>query len=114
MDHVRSLLNLKRGEEVPVGLLFLYLTLALTAYTVTKSVRDSLFLVRFSALKLPYGYTGVAVITALVVAVYVRLSSRLKQGALVSGTLLFFVGNVLLLWWAVRLQWSPIAGILYL
>lgn len=54
MNRVRSLLNLEPGEELPVFLLFLYLTLALTSFIVAKAVRDALFLNQFSATVLPY------------------------------------------------------------
>jgi AAA family ATP:ADP antiporter len=113
MTRVRSFLNLERGEELPVSLLFLYLTTALAAFIIAKAVRDSLFLEQFSARSLPYAYIGVALVIGLVVSVYVRLASRIRQTTLISGTLVFFIFNVLLLWWGVRVQWAPIAGIFY-
>lgn len=113
MDRFRSFLNIERGEEAPTLLLFFYLTLALTSYIIAKAVRDSLFLVKFSAMTLPYVYVGVAVLVGFVVSIYVRVSSYVSQATLISGTLTLFIGNVLLLWWAIRLQWPPIAAVLY-
>lgn len=114
MTRFRSFLKLERGEELPVFLLFLYLTTALAAFVVAKAVRDSLFLKQFSAKSLPYAYIGVALVIGLVVSIYVRLASRIRQTTLICGTLVFFLFNVLLLWWGMRAQWAPIAAIFYI
>ena len=114
MTRVRSYLKLERGEELPVLLLFLYLTTALAAFVIAKSVRDSLFLERFSARNLPYAYIGVALVIGLVISVYVRFASRVRQTTLISATLGTFILNVLLLWWGMRAEWAPIAGIFYI
>jgi ATP/ADP translocase/HEAT repeat protein len=113
VDRFRTFLNLERGEEVPVGLLFLYLALALTTVIIAKTSSKALFLTRFSALYLPYVYIAVAVLIGFVISVYVRLSSRINQSALISGTLGFFIASALLLGWAMRMGWSPIAAIFY-
>ena len=114
MNALRSFLRLERGEEWPALLVFLYLTLALTSYIIAKAVRDSLFLNQFSALALPYVYIGVAVLIGFIVAIYVRLSSRMRQSSLISGTLLFFIVNTLFLWWAARVSWAPISIVFYI
>jgi AAA family ATP:ADP antiporter len=113
MDRVRSFLNLERGEEMPVFLLFSYLTLIMTSYIITKTVRDGLFLQKFSAYMLPWVYLGIAAIIGFVVSIYVKLSARVGQTTVVVGSLLFFIGNLLLLWWGVRRQWTPTTWIFY-
>ncbi|MBZ5545147.1 MAG: HEAT repeat domain-containing protein [Acidobacteriia bacterium] len=113
MDRVRSFLNLQRGEERSVFLLFSYLTLIMTAYIITKAVRDGLFLQKFSAYMLPWVYLGIAAIIGFVVSIYVKLSARIGQTAVIVGSLLFFIGNLLLLWWGVRKQWTPTTWIFY-
>lgn len=113
MDRLRSLLNLERGEEAPAFLLFLYITLALTCYIIAKAVRDGLFLIKFSALMLPYVYIGIGLVIGFVVSIYVRLSSRYGQAALISGTLIFFILTIAAQWWAVRMQWSAIPWVFY-
>ena len=113
MDRVRSFLNLERGEEVPVLLLFSYLTLTLTCYMITKAARDGIFLHKFSAMTLPYVYIGIAAVIGFIVAAYIRISSRISQTWLISGSLLFFVANILLLWWVVRVEWTPAPWIFY-
>ena len=113
MDRLRSFLNLERGEEAPALLLFAYLTLVMTSYMITKAVRDGLFLYKFSAYSLPYVYLGIAAIIGFVVWVYVRFSARVGQAAVISGSLVFLVGNLLVQWWAVRMQWLPATWIFY-
>jgi AAA family ATP:ADP antiporter len=113
-DRVRSFLNLERGEELPAFLLFSYLTLVLTAYIITKAARDGIFLAKLSALQLPLVYIGIGVVTGFVVAGYLRLSSRISQTSLISGTLAFFIFNLVALWFAVRAQWSPAPWVFYI
>ena len=113
MDRVRSFLNLEKGEEIPVLLLFSYLTLILTCYMITKAARDGIFLHKFSAMSLPYVYIGIGVIIGFIVAAYLRLAARFEQVWLVSGSLFFFSTNILLLWWAVRVEWKPAPWIFY-
>lgn len=114
MDRVRSFLNLERGEEIPVFLLFSYLTLVLTSYIITKAIRDGLFLHKFSPFMLPYVYLGIAALIGFVVSVYLRLSARVGQAAVIVGSLLFFILNILVQWWAVRMQWTPAIWIFYI
>ncbi len=114
MNRLRSFLNLDRGEEVPTFLLFLYLALALTSFVITKAIRDSLFLFRFSAADLPYMYIAVAVLSGFAVSIYVRLSAFIRQTVLISGTQIFFIGSVVLLWRIERLQWPPMAWVFWI
>src|SRR5689334_11127121 len=100
MTRIRRLLNLHDGEGIPALLLFAYMTLVLSAYVIQKAVRDALFLDEYGAMGLPYLYISVAVVIAIVVAVYVRLSHRMGQIKLISATLILFMVNGLLLWGA--------------
>ena len=113
MNRLRSLLHVEPGEELPVLLLFLYLASALTSYLIVKAARDALFLHRFSAMSLPYVYIGAAILIGLAIPLYLRISSRLGLTALITGSLVFFIANVLMLWWAARVSWSPLAAVFY-
>jgi AAA family ATP:ADP antiporter len=113
MNRIRSFLNLERGEEVPALLLFCYLTLVLACFLITKAVRDGIFLHKFSVMDIPYVNIIIGVIIGFVVAVYIRIASKLSQVWLVSGCLLFFIANILLLWWTVRVQWTPAPWVFY-
>ena len=106
--------NLERGEEAPAFLLFSYLTLALASYMIIRAVRDGIFLYKFSAMTLPYVYIGIAIATGFIVAAYIRISARVRQAGLISGTLFFFLANLVVLWLLVRAQWTPAPWIFYI
>jgi AAA family ATP:ADP antiporter len=114
MDRIRSFLNLERGEEVPVFLLFSYLTLALTSYTILRAARDGIFLHKFDPLtQLPYVYIGIGVVIGFIVALYIRLAVRVSQVWLISGCLLFFILNIIAFWETLRARWAPAPWIFY-
>ncbi|MGO8735746.1 MAG: Npt1/Npt2 family nucleotide transporter [Terriglobia bacterium] len=114
MNRLRRMCNLERGEEAPAFLLFSYLTLALTSYTIIRAVRDGIFLHKFSAMTLPYVYIGIAIATGFIAAAYIHISSRVRQVGLLSGTLFFFTANLVVLWLLVRAQWTPAPWIFYI
>jgi AAA family ATP:ADP antiporter len=113
MDSLRSFLNLERGEEVPVFLLFSYLALALASYTIIRAARDGIFLHKFSALELPYVYIGIGIVIGFIVAIYIRLAAKVSQVWLISGCLLFFLLNIIAFWGALRAEWAPAPWIFY-
>ncbi len=113
MDRIRSFLNLEHGEEAPAFLLFAYLALIMGSYIITQNIRDGLFLYKFSAFELPYVYLVIAALISLVVWVYFKVSARIGQSAIIVATLVFFILNILVQWWAVRRQWMPITWIFY-
>jgi ATP:ADP antiporter, AAA family len=113
MNKLRSLLNLERGEELPLLFLCLYLALALASYIIIKAARDGLFLHQFSAKALPYVYIAVAIVGGLAVSAYLRLSRHVGLTTLITRTLIFFIANVLVLWWVARLRWQPLAAVFY-
>ncbi len=112
MNGLCRIVRLRRREGAPAFLFFAYLTLIVTAYIVSKSIRDALFLYQFHAYGLPYVYVGVAIIVAFIVTVYVRLSTRFDQIRLIKATLFFFMITALLLWWALRINWDA-SGLVY-
>jgi len=113
MDNLRSFFKLERGEEVPVFLLFSYLTLALTSYTIIRAACKGIFLHKFSALELPYVYITIGIVIGFVVAIYIRLAAKVSQVWLISGCLLFFLLNIIAFWLALRSQWAPAPWIFY-
>jgi AAA family ATP:ADP antiporter len=114
MKYIRSFLSIEPGEGLAVFLLFLYLTFALASFTIARAVRDSLFLHHYGAMDLPYAYIGVAAIIGLIVSFYVKLASHLNHATLISATLLFFIGNILILWWLAYMQWNAISAVFYI
>src|SRR5690242_1675371 len=95
-EKIGAVFDIRKGEYIKTFSLFLYLLLVITCYVVSKTVRDALFLTKFGALNLPYVYIGIAIIASIFVAVYIKISRRVKQHVLLSLTLLFFASNVIL------------------
>jgi len=113
MEQIRSFLKVQRGERKPLLLLFLYLMLALASFTIARAVRDSLFLDQYGAINLPYAYLAIAVVISAVVSLYVRLAARLSQATLITATLLFFILNLILFWWAAPRGWDALPALFY-
>src|SRR3990172_7163839 len=87
---LERLLRLQRGD-LPRGLLlFAYLFLVICAYLIGQVARDSLFLGRFDASRLPFADMSLFLVVTMVVALYVRVGRRLALDRLVSGSLVAF------------------------
>ncbi len=108
-----ALLSLRPGEVARAVLAFLYLFLIIASYLLVKAIRNALFISEFGALKLPYVMLGIAVLTGVLVSVYIRLARRIPTARLTVHTLLFFAGNVLLFWWLAAAGWKWLCPILY-
>lgn len=113
-ERITSALGIKKSEFITSFSLFLYLLLVIASYVICKTVRDALFLSKFGALKLPYVYMGIAVCAGLMVSVYIRIGRRIKPHVLVSGTLAFFISNVVLFWWLFRFHFGWLYPVIYI
>lgn len=109
-----SLMALRSGEGKRALLAASYLFLVIACYLMLKPVRDSLFLDRFGAMKLPLVTLGYAVGAAIFVAFYTRLSRRMEIPTLVIGSLLFFMSNLLAFWWLAREDTDWLYPVLYI
>jgi ATP:ADP antiporter, AAA family len=113
-EKIGLLVDIRKGEYIKTISLFLYLLLVITCYVISKTVRDALFISKFGALKLPYVYIGIAVISSIFVAVYIKISKRMKEHILLSLTLLFFASNVILFWWLSRFHFEWLFPVIYI
>jgi len=77
MKHLQRLLNIRKGEEKPVVLLFTYFFFFGATLTVSKTARDAYFLNRFDISYLPLMFLAAACAVALTVVVYNLVSKRL-------------------------------------
>jgi AAA family ATP:ADP antiporter len=98
ISHMQRLFSLRRGEVGPASLLFFYLFLIIGAYLMGQAVGDSLFLSVYPN-HLPYAMIGSAITIGAFVAVYIRLSRRLRLELLIIATLLFFALSFACFWW---------------
>ncbi len=96
---IERLLRLQPGDIKRGALLFTYLFLVITSYVIGKSVRNSLFLDKFHALKLPYADIASAVLVGIVVAGYVMIGRRSTLRNLLIGSLVVYSVSCVLFWW---------------
>ncbi|MEP6993754.1 MAG: Npt1/Npt2 family nucleotide transporter [Acidobacteriota bacterium] len=89
-NSVARIFNLHPGEGRRGMLLFLYLFLIITCYTLGKTARDALFLSVFKASKLPYADMAIALSVGVVIAAYVTIARRITLRNLMAGSLILF------------------------
>ncbi len=108
-------LDLRPGELARGLLLFAYLFLIISSFTVGKAVRDALFIDEFGAMLLPYADIAVAAIVGVWVSVYLRIARRVNVRALLTGSLIFFAANALVFWYvAVTAHPSWLTPVIYI
>src|SRR5690349_9435173 len=98
MTHVARLFNLRRNEVGPASLLFGYLFLVIGAYIMGQSIGDAMFLNAFPN-HLPHVIIATALVVGVFVAVYIRISHRVRLELMIIGALFFFALSFILLWW---------------
>lgn len=89
MTYFEKALNVRKDEMLPASLLAGYLGLVMGCFIMGKSIADSLVLSRFGD-SLPQAIAGTAVIVAVFMSAYVRLSRKVAPSKLIPGVLLFF------------------------
>jgi ATP:ADP antiporter, AAA family len=95
---IEHALNLRPGELRRGVPLFAYLFLVMATYVTGRVVRDSLFLSRFAAVRLPYVDIATAFAVGVVVAVYIRIARGRSLRNLLLSSLALCTSNCLLFW----------------
>lgn len=113
MQLVNRIFNLRPGDFWRGFPLFLYYLLIITFYMLGRNSRDSLFLGSFSRNQLPYADIAVAVLSSVLVAIYLRASRAGNLRNLQVGTLLAFAGMLPLLWWGLHIEKSATVVAIY-
>ena len=108
-DRILDYFNIQPGELRPTLGLAVYLLLGIASVISLKAAADSLFLREFDARRLPLVDLSITVLVAVLVSLYLRLSNRVPQGRLISGTQIFLAASLLLVLWGL-LRWG-VAGI---
>ena len=103
---IEHALNLRSGELRRGLPLFAYLFLVMSAYVTGRVVRDSLFLSRFPAVRLPYVDIATAFAVGGVIAAYIRVARRHSLRNLLLGSLVLCTSNCLL-FWALACYYTP-------
>ena len=90
--------DIRRQELGRVLLMSTYLLLIIASYSVTKAVRDSLFVTKIGPAQLPYVYLLIAGAMGLVSIAYSRAVNRIGLHRLIRTTSLIAISNLLLFW----------------
>ena len=106
-NRILAYFNIQPAELRPTLGLAAYLLLGIAAVISLKAAADSLFLKEFDARRLPLVDLSITVLVGVVVSLYLRLSNRVPQGRLISGTQMFLAASLFLLWGLLR---SGVAG----
>lgn len=96
MRSIERALNLQAGEFHRSVPLFAYLFLVMSTYVTGGVVRDSLFLSRFSAVRLPYVDITTAFSVGVVVVFYIRVARGRSLRSLLLGSVVLYTSNCLL------------------
>jgi len=113
-ERIASAVGIRAGEYLEATALFFYLMLVVASYTVSKTVRDALYISEYGALNLPYVYIAIAVLVGIFVSIYLRLAARIRQPVLLSLTLAFFLSNVVLFWWLSTYELRWLYAVIYI
>ena len=112
MTHVARIFNLRRNEVGPASLLFGYLFLVIGAYIMGQSIGDAMFLNAFPN-HLPHVIIATALVVGVFVAVYIRISHRVRLELMIIGALFFFALSFVLLWWLTRFGSRSVYPLIY-
>ncbi len=112
---IRRVFDIRPGEGQAVLYSFLFVALAVASFLLAKPIRNGLFLAKYGAHQLVYVYVGVPLALSLAVPLFGRLSARVNQRTITTGTLIFFCLNVIGFWYAFRfLQVPGLPAIFYI
>lgn len=98
---LKDLAGNRESEAARLSLMAVYLLLVITCYTITKAVRDSLFVIEIGPSQLPYLYMLTGATMAVISAIYPRALRRIGLYSFVQLTSLISVASLLFFWWLV-------------
>ncbi|MCB9601585.1 MAG: MFS transporter [Sandaracinus sp.] len=101
---VREGLLVRPGEGVRVALLFAHLLLASAIFVMGRTVRDTLFLSRFSLDALPWMFVAYGVASAITVVVYAQVADRAPRDRMIAIWSALGVATYVGTWFAVRAE----------
>ena len=95
-------LQIRPGEARRTGLLFFHLFLASAVFFLGRTVRDTLFLSRYSLAALPWMFVIYGVASAATVVLYDQIADRLPRHRLIALTTAVGIVTYLATWGVVR------------
>ena len=111
---INRLFNLRPGDFARSLPLFGYYLLTVSFYMMARVSRDAIFLANFTSKQLPYADMSVALLSAFIIAPYIRAGYRASLRNLQMGSLLFFAVNLGIFWWGFHFHnWTWLAAVFY-
>lgn len=111
---MRRVIDMRPGEGPSVLLTFLLVATVVASFVLARTIRNGLFLSQFDAHSLVYVYIAVPLVLLLFAPLHTIMAGRAGQRAVITGTLAFFVTNVLAFWLLFRFEPRPVlAGVFY-
>jgi AAA family ATP:ADP antiporter len=101
--------TIRPAERPYAYLFFLYFFLITFPAYIIKPVKLSLLLRSFKAGDLPYAYLLSALLIGLVATLNARLLERLPRRRYLAGSILFFMSNLVLFWFLLKMQWPGLS-----
>jgi AAA family ATP:ADP antiporter len=109
----KKLFNIEKNEATRGLLMFLYAFLLLSAYLILKPVRNSLFLVKFTANELPIMYMIIAAFAAPLASAYGWVAARTSLPRLIGGSTLIIIVNLAIFWWLISADYNWLVYVFY-
>ena len=106
-------LDVRPGEGRRTGLLFLHLLLASSIFILGRTVRDTLFLSRYSIAALPWMFVAYGVASSITVVLYARIADRLPRHRLVMLSSVVVAATYAATWLIVRAEVPLIYPVFY-
>jgi len=106
-------LEIRAGEGRRVGLLFLHLLLASSIFVLGRTVRDTLFLSRYSIAALPWMFVAYGVASSITAVLYARVADRLPRHRLVMSSAVVVAVTYAATWMVVREEHAFIYPVFY-
>jgi AAA family ATP:ADP antiporter len=111
---LRRIVDVRAGEGARTALLLVEILLVISAYTMTKTVRDAVFLSKFGFVELSYVMIGIAAVAGFVVSLYSRVTAGKPRALVLIGTNAVVAGTLVLFAPALRAGSSTLAWVFYL
>ncbi len=118
---IGAVLGVRPGEGRRTGLLFVHLLLASAVFILGRTVRDTLFLSRYSLAALPWMFVLYGVASAITAVVYSRYADRIPRHVAIVTSVAIGIASYLGVWVLVRTGahwiypvfyvWSEVAAI---
>jgi len=99
---LEAVLQIRPGEARRTALLFVHLFLASAVFFLGRTVRDTLFLSRYSLAALPWMFVVYGVASAATVVLYDQVADRIRRGRLIPLTAAVGIATYLATWAVVR------------